>query len=700
MPASLVANPRPCQWLRFEADGRVVVTPGKVDIGQGISTALAQIVARALETSFELVSVQSVCTRTSANEGMTSGSLSVQDSGTALRVVCAYLRALRPSAGYASLPTHIMQAPLGADALRMVQSRLTPEGYGRSTFRVDLPAKLRGEPAFIQDQRLPGMRYALVLRGPNQEHQKAVANNLLASEFGATSNANAQIVELEKFVAFVSDSLPLTMRLATVVAEQMPAPVSFTENTTDKLREFLLHSPSERSQLLEALSPSEDANAQTFEAEYLKTWNCHASIGPSCAIARYSPGSQAGEKFTVWTHSQGVFNLRRDIFLVLGERLGLPETEFAVKHLEGAGCYGHNGADDVALDAAVLAQHFPDTPIRVQWTRAQEFADAPFSPAMLVRVKASMVQGKVLAWSQTLWSNGHSVRPGRGHVPTLLAHRELYPEAPEPAPVAINATAAMGFGAQRNAQPVYGFASIEVANHRLTVMPIRSSAFRALGAIANVFAIESMMDQLALGAVCDPYAFRLRHLAQEAHAPMRVVLERLAQECDWMRAREAIAALPERARGSQGLGLAMARYKNSGAWCAVAARVSIDTEVRVTQLWVVADIGEVVNPDGACNQLEGAAIQSTSLALKEFAGFASELSATPSWQDYPILRFSEVPQVSVSLMDRPGAAFLGAGEAATAPTVAAIANAVAHAIGVPVRQLPLTFDAIRSAIEA
>jgi CO/xanthine dehydrogenase Mo-binding subunit len=383
----------------------------------------------------------------------------------------------------------------------------------------------------------------------------------------------------------------------------------------------------------------------------------------------------------VWTHSQGPYNLRADI----AKTLRCDPELVVVRHAEGAGCYGHNGADDVALEAVLIARAAEGRPVRLLWSRAEELGWAPLSPAMLVDVEAAVdARGKLLGWRSHVVSNGHSSRPGRAPEPALLAASMLAePFAVRPA---INPPMAAGGGAPRNAVPIYRVPSLRVETTRLLDMPIRASALRGLGATLNVWAIESVMDELAELAGSDPLDHRLRYLDDPRAA---AALRRVAAMSGW-------AGRPR--REDTGFGLGMARYKNTGAYAAVVAEVEAAERVRCRRLWVAGDVGEAVNPDGAANQLEGGAVHGASVALLEEARFDRRAVTSTAWEDYPVLRFSEVPEVQVELVAPPDAPPLGAGEASMAPTIAAIAGAIHGALGVRPRRLPFTPDNIALAM--
>jgi len=417
------------------------------------------------------------------------------------------------------------------------------------------------------------------------------------------------------------------------------------------------------------------APARTLEATFTRPYIAHASLAPSCALARWD-----GERVHVWSHTQGIFNLRADLAIALS----LPPEAVVVEHREGAGCYGHNGADDVALDAALLARAVLGHPVRVSWSREDELAWSPFGPAMAVDVAVDLdAGGEVLAWRADVWSNGHSLRPGRAATPTLLAAAHRADAAPPI--VAINMPLATGGGSDRNATPAYDFPAIEVANHRVLAMPLRTSALRSLGAFANVFAIESMVDDIARARGEDAVAWRLRHLADPR---ARAVIEAVAARAPWA---------GWQSREGFGRGFGFARYKGNGAYCAVAVEVELTHTVRVKRLAIAADVGLAVNPDGVANQLEGGAIQAVSWTLKEVVRFDRTRVTSERWESYPILRFSEVPAVETIVLQQRDQPSMGAGEAAMGPTAAAIGNAIFDAVGVRVRDLPLTAERISAA---
>jgi nicotinate dehydrogenase subunit B len=698
LPVSLAANPTLSSWLNFTAGGRVTVSPGKVEIGQGIVTALAQIAADELDVDLSRVEMVRASTAASPNEGVTSGSLSVQQSGRALRHVCAEVRqiflklasdrlgvevdALSIEDGTISGPGNVRTSywELAADVRldREATAGVTPKPVARRTLaghsaqRIDVPDKVFAQPRFIHDCALPGMLHGRVLR---PEGGRATLLDL--SEAGARA--------VPGFVASVRDGgfsgvISETENGAEAAIAALRKGATWSEGETlpdeNDLAGFLKSQPSEPTVIDQRTSSVARQKRRTIRRQYTRPYIAHASIAPSCAIAEWD-----GDRVHVWTHSQGVYLLRADLALVLK----LPVENITVEHLEGAGCYGHNAADDVALDAVLLARAASGRPVRVQWSRQDEMSQAPFGAAMAIEMEADLdAEGEILDWRHSVWSNGHAARPGRAAQPALLAAFEL--QNPFPRMISSNPPQANGGGADRNSIPLYDLPSWRIESHRLLTMPVRTSALRTLGAQGNVFAIESFLDEIASERGEDPVAFRLRHLSDER---AKDVIRAAAGRANWKPAK----------RPGIGYGIGFARYKNTGAYCAAVAEVEGDEDIRVKKLTLAADVGEAINPDGVVNQIEGGAIQATSWVLKERVRFDRQRITSSSWTGYPILRFSEVPEVEIELIQRVELDPVGAGEAAHGPVTGAIANAVFDCLGVRVRHLPITRDSLIAAME-
>jgi len=543
---------------------------------------------------------------------------------------------------------------------------------GKSVQRVDIPDKVFSHPRFIHDFALPGMLHGRVLR-PELSAAKLV--NLSEDRARAVAGL-AAIVRDGNFTGVISETEDGAEAALKALHKEAIWSSGEALPDEDRLAEWLKAPPSEPTVIDTKTATGRPAKVSTIRRQYTRPYLAHASIAPSCAIAQWT-----GERVHVWTHSQGVYFLRADLALVLT----LPLENIIVEHMEGAGCYGHNAADDVALDAVLLAKAGGGRPVRVQWSRQDEMTHAPFGAAMAIEIEADLdAHGEIVEWRHRIWSNGHTARPGRAAQPALLAATEL--ANPFPRYIATNPSQANGGGADRNSIPLYDFPSWQIECHRLLTMPIRTSALRTLGGQGNVFAIESFIDELASAHGEDPVAFRLRHLSDSR---AQDVIRSVARRANWK---------PDKHTG-RGHGLGFARYKNTGAYCAVVAEIEGAEDVSVKRLTIAVDVGEAINPDGVINQIEGGAIQATSWVLKERVRFDRQRITSNGWASYPILRFSEVPEVQVELIPRPDSEPLGAGEAAHGPVTSAIANAVFDALGVRVRDLPITRDSLIAAME-
>ena len=419
--------------------------------------------------------------------------------------------------------------------------------------------------------------------------------------------------------------------------------------------------------------------ARTIRRQYSRPFIAHASMAPSCAIAQWT----GADKVQVWSHCQGVYGLRIDLSLALG----LPQENIVVSHVEGAGCYGHNGADDVAFDAVLLARAAGGRPVRMQWSREDELAWSPMGAAMAVEIEADLdAQGDIVCWRGDVWSNGHVSRAGRAPIPTVLAASQL----------------AKPFDALHCLQPADGQ---------------RRRRRAQLGSALRPARIQGHVPPAAHDA--DPHlgAAHARRLRQRVRH--RVLHGRAGRRARRGPAWRSVCATsrtcapapcsrpPPGARDgprdpsatASGYGIGFGRYKNFSTYCAVVAEVEAGgADIRVRRLVVAVDVGEVINPDGVANQMEGGAIQATSWTLKEAVRFDRQRVTSDTWETYPILRFSEVPAVDVEIVARPEEKAIGAGEAAHGPTAAAIGNAVFDALGVRVRDLPITRERIIAAM--
>jgi CO/xanthine dehydrogenase Mo-binding subunit len=687
-PSSPIDPKQVDSWLAVGQDNKVTIFSGRVELGTGTRTALAQIAADELYVPFESISMVQGDTVRAPDEGYTAGSKTIQVGGVSVRNAAAQARqallemaSARLGAPQASLTLENGTISVtGNPSAQVTYGQLIggqkfnlgisgqpalkdPSLYtvvGQSIPRLDLPNKIYGQPSYVQDLRVPGMLHGRTIHPAGigatvanvdessiatvADLVKVVRNGnyvgvVARSEWGAIQAARNLKVDWA-----TADSLPDQSQLPSWIRQQP---------TTDK-------QIASSGDVDGALSNA----ANVITATYSQPYQNHASIGPSCAVADVQ-----GDHATIYSSTQGVYPLRGAI----AQLLGVSAENVHVVHMEGSGCYGHNGFDDAAGEAALLSQAVGQ-PVRVQWMRQDEHVWEPHGPTMLVDVRGAVDgQGKVIAWDYQVWTPTHSTRPG-GHAANLLPGMLVTPPPPD---------AENGFGGgDRNAPTNYTFANNRVNVHWLSNSPIRVSALRSLGAMANTFANESFMDELAYAAEVDPLQFRLNHLDD----PRAIaVVQAAADKIGWQ-------PHTSPANTGRGLGIAFARYENNETYVATAADVSVDSgtgKITLNHIVVAHDSGLIINPDGLRNQIEGNVVQSASRAILEQVNFDSSKITSVDWRTYPILRFQDIPQIDVVLINHPDQPAWGAGEITTLTTPPAIANAIFHAVGQRMRSVPL-----------
>jgi nicotinate dehydrogenase subunit B len=697
LPGPLGDNPSLDRWLAFPSPGKLTVFTGRVEFGQGVLTAMAQVAADELDVAIARIDVTSGDTELTPNEGYTAGSMSMQFGGVALAQACAEVRALFLTQAAKVIGCPMSELSIG-DGKFLRGGKSTGQDYwtlaaavdlavkasggakrkpvtelktvGVSQARLDLPAKVFGRAAFIHDMTIDGMRHARVVRQPNRGAALAAVDE---AAIRRAAKSPIEFVRNGNFLAILGDDEAALDAAALAAANHViwqnvekPAPLQQEAN-------WLLQRPS-IDRVIGAPEPADAQGRERFEATYTKPHIAHASVSPSCGLALYQDSH-----LTVWTHCQGVFPLRD----ALARTLKLDASAITVHHVQGAGCYGHNGADDAAADAAIVAMQKPGVPVRVRWRREEEFVYEPKAPAMVVKVRALVgPDGKPSDWTAEIWSGTHAGRPGHG---SPLLGGEALPD-PLPLPPPSDVPEAGGGGATRNAEPLYDIAAKRIIHHLVPETPVRVSSLRGLGAMANVFALECAIDELAERAGHDPVAYRLSITADPR---ARAVIEKAAAMANWQ------AGSP--AGTGTGRGFAFSRYKNRAGYAAMVVELEVDEDIRLRHVWCAADAGLVVNPDGVINQLEGGIIQSASWVLKEQVRFEDGVSSI-DWLTYPVLKFSEVPEIDIELINTRDSTPLGVGEVTAGPTAAAIGNAVSHALGARIRDLPLTRERVMAAL--
>ena len=687
-------------WLAIDRAGIVTVHFGKVELGTGIATAIGQIVADELDAPFASIRVDDADTSNTPDQGYTAGSASLSAGAIPVRQAAAEARLalLDLAAAHFGVAADRLVTADGAVGVRGENRRATyaallggqplhrsiakatkvkdPDAYrvvGTSVPRVDVPGKVFGSYVYLQNVRLPGMLHGRVIRP-----QPIGASLASVDESSIAGIHGARVVKRDAFLGVVAPTewaaIQAMRKLKVTWTGGGLAPVT---DLATAVRDV----PALSEKAIVDTGNLAILGSEAIGATYVWPYQTHGSIGPSCGIADVRNG-----KATLWSSTQGIFFLRSAVATLLA----LPNDAVEVKYVEGSGCYGHNGSDDAAADAALLSQAV-GAPVRVQWMRDQEHGWDPKGPAMVVTHSAALdaAQQKIAAWRSDVWSPSHSTRP-QGDVGNLLAGRLV--NVP-PAKVIF-------VGGDRDAKVNYQIPNYRVTMHNLKDGVLHSSAMRGLGGTQNTFANESFMDELAAAAKADPLAFRRAHLANDARA--LDLLAALAKLGNWQ-ARPAATAVDRNAAVARGRGLAFVRYENTEAYVACIADVSVERKtggVRVERLAIAHDCGLIVNPNGLRNQIEGNAIQALSRALKERVAFNTSGVTSLDWHSYPIVRFSDVPSVEIVLIDRTHEPILGAGEATTTVIAPAIGNAIHDATGIRLREVPFTPDRVAAALRS
>jgi CO/xanthine dehydrogenase Mo-binding subunit len=690
-------------WLSIDQSGKITIFSGKVDLGTGVKTALAQIAADELYVPFNAIEMVMGDTATTPDQWITGGALSISQGGTELRQAAANARQalLERASQKLQIPASELLVrdgmifPISNPAQKLSYGSLIGDGFklevnpkvvlknpndyrviGKSIQRVDIPEKVTGEYVYMHDFKLPGMLHARVVR-PNSIGAKLASFDdsglkkikgyvqtvrkgdflvvISTTEWGAVKAARDIKVSWTK-----GPDLP---KKATIFKEWREMPIA-KEDVTQKVGnvESVLNS-----------------GAKNIKASYNFAVQTHASIGPSCAVADYKDG-----KLTVWSASQATHSMQHELSVITG----LPKESIRLVYLDGSGCYGRNGHEDATADAALAAIAI-GKPVRLQWMRHDETALAPKSPPRTMDFEASLdAKGNITGWKSDFYIALNHIAFMKPLDFPLLAATDT--GVPRPGNW-------VGFLFQNSAAP-YVVPNITVNTKHIAQTFLRSSHLRSPGRIENSFGNESFMDELAIGSNSDPAEFRIKNLTD----PRAIAVIRAAMKSANWQSREPAYKTNANSKIAKGRGIAYVRYNNSITYVATVADIELNREtgkILVKNLHVAHDCGQMINPDGVQNQIEGGAIQTVSRVLMEEVKWTGSDIESVDWASYPIVRFNEVPKVHTVLIDQPGTPSWGAGEQTPTTIPAAIANAVFDATGVRLRTIPFTPESVKLALK-
>jgi nicotinate dehydrogenase subunit B len=685
-------------FLALHPNGTATVYSGKVDLGTGLRIALRQLVAEELGIGVDAIMLVEGDTALTPDQGPTSGSTGIAQGGMQIRRAAATARQALLRLAAERLHGAVAELELGNGEVRnrrgatidiaaLIEDRslrlkVDPDAplrapaehrvIGKKLPRPDIPAKVSGRHLFVHDLTVPGLWHGRVVRPP------AVGARLVAvDERSIAGLRGVRIVRIRDFIGVVADDEWTVVRAARRLKLEWTEAAELPEQA--QLFDAVRRAPAAQNEVTVSTGDAVDAlfkADKVFTATYRWPMQSHASLGPSCAVADVK-----ADGATIWTASQATHRFRP----AFARFLGLPVERVRLVYLDGSGCYGMNGHEDAAADAALLSQAV-GRPVRVQWRREDEHGWDPKGPPQLLDVAGALdAQGRMVAWRTEQW---------------LPAATKGLPNIPLLAPAAAGREQTPGLAAgliEQNADPCYAVPNVEVRVHWLTETPLRPSNIRAPGKIANTFAVEGFVDELAAASGADPLAFRLAQLGDPRGIE---VLTRAAKMLGWT-ARPS----PNPASGGddvgEGRGIAYVHYKHRENYVAVGIEVAVDRRsgaIRVKRVVCAHDCGLVINPDTLANQLEGNIVQTLSRTLHEEVTFDRSCVTSVDWKSYPILTFPELPRIDLDIVDRPELPPFGAGEAASAPVPAALANAVFDAIGVRLRTVPMTPARVREAL--
>ena len=693
-------------WFNFDKNNVLQVYSGKIDIGQHISSTLALISSKITGINYDQVEIIKLNTDISPNEGKTASSLSVPDSGSAIKAASFTLRKSFLKYSLQTLKVDVDEIVFDNGIIKDINSNrsvsywdfantkefdelIIPEEFDENEikeFNYKNNQKIEtktihdivsGKYSYVHDLKFPKMLHARIIRPPNYYSKFVKIINEIEDKL---IELDIKLIVKGSFLAILSPDEFLVVKYLEIIKQNIVWEElrdlsnnniykSLKENDRDTL---LVKSGGQAFyEAIPIIKDFKDKSCTTLTSEYKKGYLMHGPIGPSAACSIFS-----NNKFIIYSHSQALYDLK----LSCSEYFGVNPENVTLKFIPGSGCYGHNGADDVAFEAGLLSKEFPDTHVLLKWTRQDEHCWEPYGSASLNKLTGVINdKGKIIYWSNEVFSDTYMTRPSNTELDNFISYnlvnnhfikRKSTPKT----------NAHMGI--HRNLDPLYDFGETRLIKNLVHDLPLRTSALRTLGAFSNVVALECFINEIAKTKNIDPFEIRINHLSDErAIGVIKNLRDQMTKEIQ-----------------KEGLhrGIGFSRYKNSAAFCAVGVELKVndDLEIKLINAWISVDAGEVAYEDGIKAQVEGGFIQAASWSLYEEVKFDTKEIISIDWDTYQIIGFDNIPNIKTDVLDKEGLPYLGVGEVVAGPTGAAISNAISDALGQTIKTMPFTKEII------
>ena len=693
-------------WFNFDKNNVLQVYSGKIDIGQHISSTLALISSKITGINYDQVEIIKLNTDISPNEGKTASSLSVPDSGSAIKAASFTLRKSFLKYSLQTLKVDVDEIIFDNGIIKDINSNrsvsywdfantkefnelIIPEEFDENeikefNYKNNQKIEIKtihdivsGKYSYVHDMKFPKMLHARIIRPPNYYSKFVEIINEIEDKL---IELDIKLIVKGSFLAILSPDEFLVVKYLEIIKQNIVWEElrdlsynniykSLKENDRDTL---LVKSGGQAFyEAIPIIKDFKDKSCTTLTSEYKKGYLMHGPIGPSAACSIFS-----NNKFTIYSHSQALYDLK----LSCSEYFGVNPENVTLKFIPGSGCYGHNGADDVAFEAGLLSKEFPDTHVLLKWTRQDEHCWEPYGSASLNKLTGVINdKGKIIYWSNEVFSDTYMTRPSNTELDNFISYKLVNNHfVKRKSTPKTNAH----MGIHRNLDPLYDFGETRLVKNLVHDLPLRTSALRTLGAFSNVVALECFINEIAKTKNIDPFEIRINHLSDErAIGVIKNLRDQMTKEIQ-----------------KEGLhrGIGFSRYKNSAAFCAVGVELKVndDLEIKLINAWISVDAGEVAYEDGIKAQVEGGFIQAASWSLYEEVKFDTKEIISIDWDTYKIIGFDNIPNIKTDVLDKEGLPYLGVGEVVAGPTGAAISNAISDALGQTIKTMPFTKEII------